>query len=330
MPEERTPEEFWQYCEKRSDEDAWVAMQSRAYAADSTCSVRQRRQADKLRAVDDAMTMALIDSAEAFLARGAGFLASAEVEHGLIAGAAAESSQTPGARFALVEEEGRVVAAALRRPPNRVVVAANAARGAALAGSWPEESIPGVTGQLPGVDAFATRWCEARALEARTRHDLRLQALEVVAGVPTARGRFRPAMSDDVPFVAASLEAFAAQHGDRQLDPVGSARRAVDGGDLSVWEDGGVPVTLVQVAGRTARGIRVTMVYTPPELRGHGYATSCVAEVSRRQLASGRAHCMLFTDVHAPAPNRIYARIGYRPVADFRAVDFGAREAATR
>jgi hypothetical protein len=57
-------------------------------------------------------------------------------------------------------------------------------------------------------------------------------------------------------------------------------------------------------------------VYTPPELRNRGYATSCVAELSRNILQSGKEFCTLYTDLANPTSNSIYMKIGYKPVCD--------------
>jgi hypothetical protein len=59
------------------------------------------------------------------------------------------------------------------------------------------------------------------------------------------------------------------------------------------------------------------MVYTPPELRRRGYASHCVAELSRALLAEGYDFCALFTDLANPTSNHIYQEIGYRPVCDY-------------
>ena len=67
----------------------------------------------------------------------------------------------------------------------------------------------------------------------------------------------------------------------------------------------------------TPSGIRVGPVYTPPEHRGRGYATSLVADLTAERLAAGLAFCFLFTDLANPTSNAIYARIGYEPVADW-------------
>jgi hypothetical protein len=62
--------------------------------------------------------------------------------------------------------------------------------------------------------------------------------------------------------------------------------------------------------------IGVAFVYTPPYFRGKGYATSCVAQLSRMALDKGYKKCVLYTDLLNPTSNSIYQRIGYKPVCD--------------
>ncbi|MGK5090012.1 GNAT family N-acetyltransferase [Bdellovibrionota bacterium FG-2] len=68
-----------------------------------------------------------------------------------------------------------------------------------------------------------------------------------------------------------------------------------------------------------ARGI--APVCTPKHLRGHGYASALTAAVSQRYVDLGKK-CLLFTDLSNPTSNSIYQKIGYRPVTDFRHIDF--------
>jgi predicted GNAT family acetyltransferase len=82
-----------------------------------------------------------------------------------------------------------------------------------------------------------------------------------------------------------------------------------------LWEDE-KPVSLAMKSRPTRNGVSVTLVYTPPELRGRGYATACVGELSRLLLESGWEYCALFADVTNVAANRVYRRIGYKPVCD--------------
>ena len=57
-------------------------------------------------------------------------------------------------------------------------------------------------------------------------------------------------------------------------------------------------------------------MYTPPEQRGHGYASAATAALSQLLLERGRRFCFLFTDLANPTSNHIYQTIGYQPVCD--------------
>jgi predicted GNAT family acetyltransferase len=56
-------------------------------------------------------------------------------------------------------------------------------------------------------------------------------------------------------------------------------------------------------------------VYTPPERRGRGYASACVATLSAATLDAG-LRCILYTDLGNATSNSIYRSIGYRAVAE--------------
>jgi GNAT superfamily N-acetyltransferase len=87
-------------------------------------------------------------------------------------------------------------------------------------------------------------------------------------------------------------------------------RRASSSGKTSV------PSRWRVFGGRTPNGIRVGPVYTPPDLRGRGYASAVTAALTQRLLDSGRRFCFLYTDLANPTSNSIYQRIGYHAVAD--------------
>jgi RimJ/RimL family protein N-acetyltransferase len=89
---------------------------------------------------------------------------------------------------------------------------------------------------------------------------------------------------------------------------------------LHVWDDGGT-VSSVGNAIEVGGVIRIGPVYTPPPLRGRGYASSAVAAVSRLALQRD-LRCVLFTDLDNPTSNRIYADVGYRRIADWEEREF--------
>lgn len=93
---------------------------------------------------------------------------------------------------------------------------------------------------------------------------------------------------------------------------------------VTVWEAGDVPVSIAGLTRQVAGMVRVGPVYTPPELRGHGYASAATAAVSRQALDAGAAEVVLFTDLANPVSNSIYQRIGYRAVEDRTVLAFHA------
>ncbi|CAM5539689.1 hypothetical protein SFUMM280S_10897 [Streptomyces fumanus] len=91
----------------------------------------------------------------------------------------------------------------------------------------------------------------------------------------------------------------------------------------TLWETpDGTPVSVAGMNPLIGGQIQVDIVYTPPRLRGHGYAGAVVAEVSRAALAAGAEEVVLFADRANPASNALYRRLGYRPLADWTAYDF--------
>ena len=76
------------------------------------------------------------------------------------------------------------------------------------------------------------------------------------------------------------------------------------------------PVSMAREAGKTPNGVFVNFVYTPIPLRRKGYATECVAKLSKHLLEFGNRYCFLFTDLSNPTSNSIYQKIGYQPVID--------------
>jgi predicted GNAT family acetyltransferase len=104
-----------------------------------------------------------------------------------------------------------------------------------------------------------------------------------------------------------------------------SSERRIATGEAFIWDDNG-PVAMAVKTRPTPHGCTVSGVYTPPELRGRGYASSCVAALSQHLLDAGKQFCNLFTDLANPTSNSIYQKIGYEPVCDFTVYRFDEKE----
>jgi uncharacterized protein len=230
-----------------------------------------------------------------------------------------------GSYFAAAVDRGNVVAAAMMTPPWNLVLS-NAARPGAVRGFARDAMTispapPGVNSLAATAAQFAADWHELTGQRAERTQNERIHRLDTVRLVPGVDGCLRDAGRPDRPLLVAWLEAFAGEaFGTKHRRP-GEAGEVVDtrlstrGEGFVVWEDG-APRCVAGFGGVTRNGIRIGPVYTPPEHRGHGYATACVAALSRRLLEGGRRFCMLYTDLANPTSNRIYRRIGYEPICD--------------
>jgi predicted GNAT family acetyltransferase len=172
-------------------------------------------------------------------------------------------------------------------------------------------------GPQPEADAFATEWSNLSGHLPRSGRSERIYMLDAVQAVPEMPGAMRPVREGDRAIVLPWIEAMGAEIGETMTreDVEGVFERNVCDGTLFLWEDGG-PVSMTGARGSTPNSRRISLVYTPPELRGRGYASALVAAVSRRVLDSGVRWCVLYTDLANPTSNHIYQEIGYRPVCD--------------
>ncbi len=278
-----------------------------------------------------------VDDAAAFLAEAEPLLLADEARHNLILGIAGNVRDGVYGDFRLwlVRDGAEVAAAALQTPPYNLILARprSSQALAALAEAVAGEELPGVVGTEPEVHELAELWCRHTGRGARTNMRQGVYALDRVEPLPAAPGSVRVATADDRELAVRWLVAFADEalhEGEPGRDRAGEMidhRLSSRTAGILLWEDGGEPVSLAGWGGATPNGIRVGPVYTPPELRGRGYATALTAELSQRLLdgrlfAGGRRFCFLYTDLANPTSNAIYERIGYRRVCESAEIVF--------
>jgi hypothetical protein len=282
------------------------------------------------------ITVRVLEDAADFLRAAEPLLLPNEARDNLIFGIAGTIVSSPDRyaekRFWVVEDAGEPVAAALQTPPYNLVLARprNADAVATLVDGLDQE-LPGVVGARPEVDDFVRLWTARHDVEPRVLRRQGVYALEHVQPVPLASGAARTATKADEPLLLAWMARFAEEvleEGDPgRVEAAKAVEERLDGhdGGFLVWEDGGEPTSIAGWGGPTPNGIRIGPVYTPPELRGRGYATALTAELSQRLLDGGRRFCFLFTDLANPTSNAIYERIGYVRVGESAMISFERR-----
>lgn len=270
------------------------------------------------------------------------FLVRDEARHNLLLGISTTLIQRPDVYelFDLwgVTDGEDIVGAALRTPPFNLVLAQPSSGDAldALVDRLLQEGqdLPGVTAAIPEIETFVGAWTSARDVDAALAQRQGIYEIRELLPTPSAAGAPRPTTPADRELVVGWMLAFGEEalpdppEAERQARLAEARLDATRHAGLWLWEDGGRPVSLSGYGSETPNGIRIGPVYTPPDLRGRGYATSLVAAQTGWLLAAGRTFAFLYTDLDNPTSNALYRRIGYRMVAESADVRFDPRSVA--
>lgn len=225
---------------------------------------------------------------------------------------------------------GEVVSAFMHTPPHPLHIARATeaeARDLAVLVAGAGDALPGVGGERGPAEAFASEWTALTGATATVAMEQGRYDLPVRPRVPfTVPGRFRLAGPADTALVDEWHQEFIdaidgtdrTQGGGRRAAPL--ARHVVDG-RVGLWEADGRPVSMAYASVASGGVTRISGVWTPPGLRGHGYASAVVAALSLARMDAGEA-CMLYTDLANPTSNAIYAALGYRRVGDSIRITF--------
>ena len=282
------------------------------------------------------MKVTKFNSANEFLNTALAYLEKQEAMNGLMLGLAFRLSQSAPRRrnrpfLAVVEDGGQLVGAAVMTPPRKLILYSHLAEcqpvvqalWQSLQGSrW---TVPGVLGSANVADVWAKMWRGVNGRSSQPGMKQRVFELRQVQPLTLPLGTLCLASADDFERVVNWVQAF---HVDANIqDDLESAellaREKIQNGDLFLWQNkAGEPVAMAAKTRPTRHGITVSLVYTPAELRGRGYATACVATLSQQLLGAGYQFCTLFTDLSNPVSNHLYEKIGYTAVADFHEYHF--------
>jgi RimJ/RimL family protein N-acetyltransferase len=142
-------------------------------------------------------------------------------------------------------------------------------------------------------------------------------ALREAPRYPGAPGSARPVEEQDAALLYEWTVAFireAVQH-----DPLPSramVEKHIAERRHTFWTVNGEPVSMAAISRRLRDSAAISAVYTPPALRGRGYAGSAVAAVVECIFAEGRSTACLYVDLRNPFSNRCYAKVGFKPVCE--------------
>jgi predicted GNAT family acetyltransferase len=236
----------------------------------------------------------------------------------------------PAYHLWVIEDGGSVVAAALQTAPHNLVLAEPETAGAidAIVAAVGDAGVrpPGVVGGITEATAFADAWRARHGGGHRTINRQGIYELTTVRDTGTTDGQARLATDRDLPLLVGWHDEFLAEAVPEFVRDDQAIRRRIAGlvadDGFWLWEAEGQIVSMSGASPAPPRGARIGPVYTPPALRGHGFATALVAHASRHALAHGSTSCYLHTDMANPTSNAIYQRIGYEWVCEATEIRF--------
>ncbi len=270
------------------------------------------------------MQVAFETNPKSFLEKYGPYLERNEAEHNLILSLCqlAEQRLARGEkadiRFATLSNDDGLVMATVQTPPSNLVLSrATQPEIEQLAETLAVQNyaFPGIVGPSDVAASFAEKWAEKTGQQSVEYMDQIIYSLTKVTFPPPIDGALRPAKAGEEELVKKWMMAFAADALPKaeQLTADEALKRATDlikAGRVYVWDVGGRPRAQAAVSG-TSKAARLNMVYTPPEERGHGYASAVVAGLTQLQLDSGKKMCCLYADARNSVSNSIYRKIGY-------------------
>jgi RimJ/RimL family protein N-acetyltransferase len=234
--------------------------------------------------------------------------------------------------------DGEVVGVAAHYGNGMIALQAPEGRAGELAGAAVRATgreVRGIVGPSAQVEeARAALGWTGVAAAVDSREDLFALELEALV-VPEllVRGGVRCARAGDEDVarasewrVAYSIEALGSKSG-AELER--EARASIEGEVARgvLWmlrEAGGAVVAMSAFNARLPDRVQVGGVYTPPELRGRGYAGAVVAGQLLDVREEGVVRAVLFTQADNHAARRAYQRIGFELVGDYGLLLFAA------
>lgn len=231
--------------------------------------------------------------------------------------------------FASIEENGNVTLVAMSTPPFSIILYSNKSISEIEINLLIQDlvnkdlDVPGVMAPTELANLFSQTWSKLRGYNIIDGMNMRVYELSKVKHPQYCQGNFRIAKEEDLKIVSTWIYNLGKdEESDITYEKAYEiAKSKINNGQLYLWEDK-VPVSMACSARPTINGIVINMVYTPPELRTMGFASSCVASLSQHLLNTGYKFCSLFTDLSNQTSNSIYIKIGYKEVCDYKAYSF--------
>jgi uncharacterized cupin superfamily protein/predicted GNAT family acetyltransferase len=270
----------------------------------------------------------LLPSADEFLKQTGEFIYKREAEYALMIGlceAKQKSQATPDVyKYITIKQGGQLQACAVLTDINLVLTHVTAPLCYRLSEYCVEQKmkITGVVGPAHSSEAFTRFYVRATGVKSLVGMGQKIYQINEISpeSIKNLSGELVQAQPEHVDLATDWLAAFikeALPHQPTELEAVRKdIQNRISKGLVYLWKNKAHQLVSMNFVTRpTLNGISIGGVYTPPELRGNGYASHVVTATSQKMLNSGKKFCVLYTDASNPTSNSIYQKIGYKEIA---------------
>jgi predicted GNAT family acetyltransferase len=246
------------------------------------------------------------------------YLKARPVDNTLLLAALDDQADNDGALFGWLDRDGAVHGAFIHQPPRPVLasgVAPEAAAALADTLARLSEPVRGIDASAPAAEAFATTWRQRTGQAGQVRSHSRVYRLTgAVLDQPGEPGQVRTATGEDREVVADWLAEFGREVGQLTGTASATADDLLSRGGVLLWEvTDATPVAMAVLTPPMAGAVRITGLYTPRELRRHGYASAVLAAACNSADAS---EVLLITDASNAFNGNLRKRLGCEPIGD--------------
>lgn len=174
-----------------------------------------------------------------------------------------------------------------------------------------------VLGEVGDVVTLAGHWSERTGGAFDTDEVFRFYRLSELQR-PTASGLMtRVTVEDAARVVRWSIDFDSSIGHPPTENPTPQVTAAISEGRFWMWRDRDGPVAQLWTTSPRSGAVRISGVYTPPEIRGNGYGAALTAAVSTDQLSRSSVDLvMLNTQASNAVANRLFRRLGFEPAFD--------------
>jgi predicted GNAT family acetyltransferase len=181
--------------------------------------------------------------------------------------------------------------------------------------------LPTVSGLPTATKAFVDKWSILTQQSYHLENQLKIHCLTQVNPINQSNSELRLATLPDRELLLEWCQAFITEAIPNPENVEHLVDSHLNQNSIYIWQDV-TPVSIVCGSGNITIGGNISLVYTPPQYRQKGYATSSVATLTQNLLDQGYPNCYLFTDLANPTANHIYHKIGYQPICDWHLYQF--------